>query len=53
MYLLGPVTLEQLSLAPDPVEKKLKQVEALLMSTFKLKNIFNKEFNEKIDVLVY
>ncbi len=31
IYLLGSVTLEQLSLAPDPIEKKLKPVEALLM----------------------
>ena len=32
VYLLGSVTMEQLGLAPDPVEKKLKPVEALLMS---------------------
>lgn len=31
IYLLGSVTMEQLGLAPDPVEKKLKPVEALLM----------------------
>ena len=31
IYLLGSVTLEQLGLAPDPVEKKLKSAEALLM----------------------
>ena len=31
-YLLGSVTLEQLGLAPDPIEKRLKPVEALLMS---------------------
>ena len=31
IFLLGSVTLEQLSLAPDPIEKKLKPVEALLM----------------------
>ncbi len=31
IYLLGSVTLEQLGLAPDPVEKKLKPTEALLM----------------------
>lgn len=31
IYLLGAVTMEQLGLAPDPVEKKLKPVEALLM----------------------
>jgi len=31
IYLLGAVTLEQLGLAPDPVEKRLKPVEALLM----------------------
>jgi predicted aspartyl protease len=29
--LLGSVTLEQLGLAPDPVAKRLKSVEALLM----------------------
>ena len=33
IYLLGAVTMEQLGLAPDPVEKKLKPVEALLMSS--------------------
>jgi len=32
VYLLGSVTMEQLGLAPDPVERKLKPVEALLMS---------------------
>ena len=31
IYLLGSVTLEQLGLAPDPVTKKLKPTEALLM----------------------
>jgi len=31
VYLLGAVTMEQLGLAPDPIEKKLKPVEALLM----------------------
>lgn len=31
VYLLGSVTMEQLGLAPDPVKKKLKPVEALLM----------------------
>ena len=31
VYLLGAVTMEQLGLAPDPVEKRLKPVEALLM----------------------
>ena len=31
-YLLGSVTMEQLGLAPDPVEKKLKPVEAPLMN---------------------
>ena len=31
VYLLGAVTVEQLGLAPDPVEKRLKPVEALLM----------------------
>jgi len=29
--LVGSVTLEQLGLAPDPVAKRLKSVEALLM----------------------
>ncbi|MEM0450930.1 MAG: aspartyl protease family protein [Nitrososphaerota archaeon] len=33
VYLLGSVTMEQLGLAPDPVEKKLKPVEALLMNS--------------------
>lgn len=31
VFLLGSVTMEQLALAPDPVEKKLKPVEVLLM----------------------
>jgi len=31
VHLLGSVAMEQLGLAPDPVEKKLKPVEALLM----------------------
>jgi len=31
VYLLGAVTMGQLGLAPDPIEKKLKPVEALLM----------------------
>ena len=31
IYLLGSVTLEQLGLAPDPVERRLKPTEALLM----------------------
>jgi predicted aspartyl protease len=31
IYLLGSVTMEQLGLAPDPVEKRLKPTEALLM----------------------
>jgi predicted aspartyl protease len=31
IYLLGSVTMEQLGLAPDPVEKRLKTVEALLL----------------------
>jgi len=30
-YLLGSVTMEELGLAPDPVEKRLKPTEALLM----------------------
>jgi clan AA aspartic protease len=32
IYLLGSVTMKQLGLAPDPIEKKLKPVEALLMN---------------------
>lgn len=31
VYLLGAVTMEQLGLAPDPITKRLKPVEALLM----------------------
>jgi len=31
VYLLGAVTMEQLGLAPDPIEKRLKPVEVLLM----------------------
>ncbi len=31
VYILGSVTMEQLGLAPDPITKKLKPVEALLM----------------------
>ena len=31
IYILGSVTMGQLGLAPDPVSKKLKPVEALLM----------------------
>jgi len=31
IYLLGAVTIEQLGLAPDPVQKKLKPIEALLL----------------------
>lgn len=31
IYLLGSVTMEQLSLTPDPIHKKLKPTEALLM----------------------
>jgi clan AA aspartic protease len=31
IYLLGSVTMEQLGLMPDPVHKKLKPTEALLM----------------------
>ncbi|GAB6944385.1 aspartyl protease family protein [Vulcanisaeta sp. JCM 14467] len=31
IYLLGSVTLEQLGLAPDPVERRLKPTEVLLM----------------------
>ena len=31
IYLLGSVTLEQLGLMPDPIERRLKPIEALLM----------------------
>lgn len=31
VYLLGSVTMEQLELAPDPIQKRLNPVEALLM----------------------
>lgn len=31
IYLLGSVTMEQLSLTPDPIHKRLKPIEALLM----------------------
>jgi len=37
VHLLGTVTMEQLGLAPDPIEKRLKPVEALLMK-FSSKN---------------
>ena len=30
-YILGSVTMEQLGLAPDPITKKLRPAEALLM----------------------
>ena len=33
IYLLGAVTMEQLGLAPDPLEKRLKPTEALLMNS--------------------
>lgn len=33
IYLLGSVTMEQLGLAPDPIEKRLRPTEALLMVT--------------------
>jgi len=33
IHLLGSVTMEQLGLAPDPISKKLKPTEALLMHT--------------------
>ncbi|MGC9179594.1 MAG: aspartyl protease family protein [Vulcanisaeta sp.] len=32
IYLLGSVTMEQLGLMPDPVEKRLKPTEALMMA---------------------
>jgi len=31
IYILGSVTMEQLGLAPDPITKKLRPTEALLM----------------------
>ncbi|MEM4175943.1 MAG: aspartyl protease family protein [Nitrososphaeria archaeon] len=31
VYLLGSVTMEQLGLTPDPIQKRLKPAEALLM----------------------
>ena len=31
IYILGSVTMEQLGLAPDPITKKLRPAEALLM----------------------
>ena len=31
VFLLGSVSMEQLGLAPDPIEKRLKPTEALLM----------------------
>ncbi|MGQ9469478.1 MAG: aspartyl protease family protein [Nitrososphaerales archaeon] len=31
IYLLGSVTMEQLGLAPDPIEKRLKPIEVFLM----------------------
>jgi len=31
VYLLGSVTLEQLGLAPDPIARRLRPTEALLM----------------------
>lgn len=33
VFLLGAVTMEQLSLTPDPIQKRLKPTEALLMET--------------------
>jgi predicted aspartyl protease len=33
VYLLGSVTLEQLGLAPDPIARRLRPTEALLMSS--------------------
>lgn len=31
VYLLGSVTMEQMGLTPDPVQKRLRPTEALLM----------------------
>ncbi|MEM2991474.1 MAG: Retroviral aspartyl protease, partial [Halobacteria archaeon] len=39
VYLLGSVTMEQLGLAPDPIEKRLKPVEALLMNLKRNNNL--------------
>ncbi|RLF09542.1 MAG: Retroviral aspartyl protease [Thermoprotei archaeon] len=33
IYILGSVTMEQLGLTPDPITRKLKPAEALLMKT--------------------
>ena len=33
VYVLGSVTMEQLGLAPDPITKRLRPVEALLMQS--------------------
>jgi len=41
--LLGAVTLEQFSLAPDPVSKRLIPVEALLMRVFHLLSSVTKD----------
>jgi predicted aspartyl protease len=37
VYLLGSVTTEQLGLAPDPVNKRLKPIEALLLKSLALR----------------
>ena len=39
VYLLGSVTMEQLGLAPDPINKKLKPIEAPLLKSLALHSI--------------
>ena len=38
IYLLGSVTMEQLGLAPDPINKRLKPIEALLLKSLALRS---------------
>jgi len=38
VYLLGSVTMEQLGLAPDPINKKLKPIEPLLLKSLALRS---------------
>ncbi len=35
VYLLGSVTMKQLGLAPDPIARRLRPIEALLMISLK------------------
>lgn len=39
VYLLGSVTMEQLGLAPDPINKRLRPIEAALLKSLALHNI--------------